>query len=71
MPAPPYSSSTVMPSTPRVAELAPQVHRERIVAVDLRGARRDLVGGEGLDRGAQHVGRLAEVEIQAGQTVRQ
>ena len=53
-----------------LAELAPEVHREGVVAVDRGGARRDLVGGERLDRAAQHVGGLAEVEVQAGQPVR-
>ena len=32
--------------------------------VDLRGARRDLLGGEGANRVAQHVDRLAEIEVQ-------
>ena len=51
------------------AELAPEVGGEVVVAVDGGGARRDLVGGEGLDLVAQHVGGLAEVEVQAGQAV--
>ena len=42
---------------------------ELVVAVDRGGARRDLVGGEVLDRVAQHVGGFAEVEIQAGKAV--
>ncbi len=50
---------------PERAELGPQVHRERIVAVDLRGARRDLMGSEHLHLGTQHVGGLAQREIQA------
>ncbi len=53
----------------QIAELAPEIHRESVVAVDRRGARRDLVGGKALDRCAQHIGRLAEVEIQAGKPV--
>ena len=57
------------PEHAQVAELAPQIHRERVVAVDRRGARGDLGRGEGLDLAAQHVGGLAEAEIQAGQTV--
>ena len=52
------------------AEFAPQIHRECIVAVDRGGTWRDFVGGERFDSGTQHVGRLAEIEIQAGQAVR-
>ena len=48
-----------------IAELAPQVHRERVVSIDGRGERRDLVGGKTLHRAAQHVRSLAEVEVQA------
>jgi hypothetical protein len=53
----------------QIAELAPQLHRERVVSIDRRGARRDLVGGERLDAAAQHVGRFAEVEVQARKPV--
>ena len=52
-----------------IAQLAPQIHRECVVAIDRRGAWRDLVGGEVLHRVAQHVGGFAEVEIQAGKAV--
>ena len=65
MPAPPYSSSTVIPSTPSAPDLAPQVGGKCVVAVDVGGARRDLVGGERLHLAAQHVDGLAEVEVQA------
>jgi hypothetical protein len=51
------------------AELAPQVGREEVVAVDVRGARRDLVRGEVLHRVAQHLDRLAQVEVEAGKVV--
>ena len=66
MPAPPYSSSTVMPSKSERAELRPQIARERIVAVDLGGARRDLGCGEGAHAVAQHVDLGAEIEIEHG-----
>ena len=48
------------------AELFPQVGGEEVVAVDVGGARRDLVGGELLHGVAQHVDRLAEAEGEAG-----
>ena len=54
-----------MPEQAEVAELAPEVGREHVLVVDLGGARRDLVGGEGAHRVAQHVDRLAEIEVQA------
>ena len=50
-----------------VAQLAPQVGRELVGAVDLGGARRDLVGGELPHRRAQHVDRLAVVEVEGGE----
>ena len=46
----------------QVAHLPPQVRRELVAAVDVGGARRDLVRGELRDRRAQHVDRLAVVE---------
>ena len=49
-----------------LAELFPQVGRKEVVAVDVGGARRDLVVGELLHRVAQHLDRLAEVEGEAG-----
>src|SRR5690606_31017636 len=52
-----------------IAHLAPEVGRELVLAVDVGGARRDLVGGEAHDRGAQHVGGLAQVEVQRRQGV--
>ena len=48
------------------AELRPEVGRKDVVAVDVGGARRDLVVGELLHRIAQHRDRLAEVEGEAG-----
>ena len=57
------------PEQPEGAELRPEVAREGIVAVDRVGTRGDLVGGEGLDRGAQHVDGVAEAEIERGQGV--
>ena len=48
------------------AELGPELAREGVGAVDLVGARRDLVGGEAAHAVAQQVGGLAEVEIEAG-----
>ena len=47
----------------------PFARREGVVAVDGVGAGGDLVGGEGLDRGAQHVDGVAEAEIERGQGV--
>jgi hypothetical protein len=49
-----------MPSRPSLAELRPQVLRERVLFVDLRGARRDLVVGEAADRLAQCIDVFAE-----------
>ena len=48
-----------------LAELAPEVGRKDVVPVDVRGARRDFFRREGASRVAQHVERLAEVEVQA------
>ena len=47
-----------------VAELAPEVHGEFVGAVDLGGARRDLGVGEFRHPLAQHVGGLAELEVE-------
>ena len=52
-----------------VAELGPELARELVRFVDLRGERRDLVGGEAAHAGAQLVGRLAEVEIERGKSL--
>ncbi len=51
-----------------VAELAPQVHREFVVAIDVGRAGRDLGGGEAAHRFPQEVDVLtqAEVEIEHG-----
>ena len=48
----------------QVAHLPPQVGRKEVVVIDGRGARRDLVGGELLHGRAQHVDRLAVVEVE-------
>ncbi len=57
------------PEHAEIAELAPQVGGERVVLIDRGGARCDLIGGEELDGGTQHVGGFAEVEVEAGQAV--
>ena len=68
MPVPPYSSSTVMPSRPRSPILRHRSGGKLVVAVDLGRARRDLGGGE-LPHGlAQHVDRLAVVEVEGGKS---
>ena len=54
-----------------LAELRPQIARERVGTVDLVGARRDLVGREAAHAVAQHVGGLAQAEIEAAQVVPQ
>src|SRR5262245_28405885 len=48
------------------AEFGPEFARERVGAVDLFGARRDLVGRESPHAVAQQVGGLAEGEIKTG-----
>src|SRR3546814_16694533 len=48
-----------------IAELAPQIGRKLVIAVDGRGTWGDLVVGEAADRAAQHLRRLATAEIQA------
>ena len=52
-----------------VAKVRPEVARELVARVDLFRARRDLRLREALDRRADHVGRLAEPEIQAGHSI--
>ncbi len=47
-----------------VTEFAPHVGGEQVVVVDLRGARGDLIGDEGLHLIAQHVDGFTEGEIQ-------
>ncbi|MCY1423264.1 hypothetical protein D9M71_389720 [compost metagenome] len=47
-----------------VAELAPHVGGEQVVLVDLRGARRQFSGDEGLDLVAEHVDGFAQGEVQ-------
>ena len=53
----------------QVAHLAPEVVRKLVGAVDLGGTRRDLVGGELPDRRAQHVDRVAVVEVDGGKVL--
>ena len=48
----------------QVAHLAPQVGRELVRVIDVRGARRDLVRGELLHRRAQQIDRLAMMKGQ-------
>src|SRR4029077_7968412 len=54
---------------PELAEFWPQLARKRIAAVDLFGARRDVVGREAAHAVAQHVGGLAQPEIKPAETV--
>ena len=53
----------------QVPHLAPQIGGEFVVAVDPRGARGDFPAGEAAHGPAQHVGRLAKAEVQAGEVV--
>ena len=48
-----------------LAQLRPEIAREGVAAVDLVGARRNLVGGEVAHAVAQHIGGFAEAEIEA------
>src|SRR5262249_56300490 len=57
------------PMQAELAELRPEVTREGVAAVDLVGARRDLVGGETAHAVAQHVGGLAQAEVEAADVV--
>ena len=50
--------------------LAPEVGGEIVGPIDVGGARGDLVMRERLDAGAQHVGGLAELEVQRRRPVR-
>src|SRR5229473_6153216 len=52
-----------------LAELGPKIAREGVAAVDLVGARRNPIGGEAAYAVAQHVGRLAQAEIEAADVV--
>ncbi|MNM92775.1 hypothetical protein D3C81_1051190 [compost metagenome] len=47
-----------------VAEFLPHVHREEVVRVDLRGARRQFSGDEVAHLVAQHVDGFAEAEVE-------
>ena len=48
------------------AELLPQVVREKVLAVDGRGAGRNFCGGKCLDRVAKRIDGVAQVEVEAG-----
>ena len=52
-----------------VAHLAPQVIGEFVALVDVGGPRGDLVVGEAHDGIPQHVGAVAEGEIETGKLV--
>src|SRR5258708_2931219 len=54
----------------QLAELGPEVHGERVRAIDLCRPRRDFIGGKPPHRIAQHFRGVAEVEIEAGEIVR-
>ena len=47
------------------AHLGPEIAGKAVVAVDRRGARRDLLLGEGSGALADHLGAFAEVEVEA------
>jgi hypothetical protein len=53
------------------AHLAPQVHRELVAAVDLGRARSDLGLREIAHRVAQRVNVFSQLEVEAGQVVRE
>src|SRR5690606_6651616 len=50
-----------------VAELAPEVLGELVRAIDLGGQRRDLLLGELVHGAPQHLGGLADVEVEHGE----
>ena len=52
------------PVQPKLAHLRPQIAREAVLRVDLRGDRRDPVAGEAPGRFADHVRILAKVEVE-------
>jgi hypothetical protein len=62
---PPYSSLGRHAEQAHVAELAPQVGGEQVVAVDLGRARQDFLLRESPDGVAQHVDVFAEVEVES------
>jgi len=49
---------------PELAHGRPELAREPVLGIDLRGERGDLVGGEALRRLADHVRILAQREIE-------
>src|SRR5262249_20867263 len=49
----------------------PEIAREAVAAVDLLGTRRNVRGGETAHALAQHVGGLAEAEIESPKTASQ
>ena len=55
---------------PELAHHRPQVTGKLVGLVDLFGARRDVVIGKAVHRIAQHVGGLAEIEIERRVLVR-
>ena len=57
------------PMHAELAQLGPQIARKRIAAVDLLGARRDPVGSKAAHALAQHVGGLAEAEVESALAV--
>ena len=57
------------PEDAEFPELAPQICRERVVAIDRSRARRNLIGCEGLELSPQHIGGLAQTEIQSSDPV--
>ena len=54
---------------PERAELAPEIGGKIVGGIDLRRARRDLVGGEILHLAAQHLRGFAQIEIQSAHPV--
>ena len=52
------------PVEPQRPHLRPKIAWEKIVAVDRRGARGDLLLGEGFCALADHLGALAEIEVE-------
>ena len=52
------------PVQAELAHLRPEVLREFVLLVDLRGDRRDLVAGEALRRFADRVRHFAQVEFE-------
>ena len=64
MPAPPWLSGTVRPEEAELAELAPQVARKDVAAVDFAGARSDTVVGEPAHLVAHGIDGFSQAEIE-------